>query len=104
MKEAAGLLSRIWRVDRILSGFNRETIVSEKPITSYSHHEILYRGTLSMCFTLGEITEDRKRRVRETGCSRYERKRESKKEAEKNNKRALRAITGSYSGEKKQKQ
>ena len=64
-KEAASMHSRIWFIDKILLGLHRESIVSAKPITSGNHREIQYRGTTRMCITLGEIIEDKKRRVRE---------------------------------------
>lgn len=67
LKEAASILSRMWRVEKILKGFHRESIVSAKPINSGNHRKIRYRKTPTMCPTLGEMIEDRKRRVQEKG-------------------------------------
>lgn len=66
--------------------------------------EILQKGTPAMCLTLGDIIETRKKAVQEKKAAEIlKKKKKAEKEAARETKRALRSITGSYRGEKKQK-
>ena len=69
-----------------------------------SAREILYRGTPAKCLTIGNIIETRKKRAKEKkDLELLKVEEKAKKEAEREKKRALRAIKGTYRGEKKQK-